>query len=74
MIAKIGYDVRMNGMTRIWKSPPPTDPAHNLQDRILEARGITSRSQFEAFLNPTLMDLDDPNELQGTTEAASVLA
>ena len=74
MIVKIGYDVRMKGMTRIWKSPPPTDPTHNLRDRILEARGITSRIQFDMFLNPTLMDLDDPNELQGATEAATILS
>jgi len=74
MIVKIGYDVEMKGMTRIWKSPPPTNPAHNLRERILEARGITTHSELEAFLNPTLMDLDDPSDLSGADEAAEILA
>ena len=74
MIVKIGYDVEMKGMKRIWKSPPPTNPAHNLRDRILEARGISNQTELEAFLNPTLMDLDDPSALDGATDAAEILA
>jgi len=74
MIVKIGYDVEMQGLTRKWKTPPATNPANNLRDRILEARGITSRSDYEAFLDPKLLQLDDPDEMPGATQAATILA
>ena len=74
MIVKIGYDVEMQGMTRKWKTPPATNPAHKLCDRILEARGITTRGEYEAFLDPKLLQLDDPNEMAGANEAGSILA
>lgn len=64
----------MQGLTKIWKSPPATNPASNLRDRILEARGVTSRSEREAFLDPKLMELDDPSELFGANEAAEIIA
>jgi len=74
MIVKFGYDVAMQGLTRKWKTPPATNPTHNLCDRILEARGIRTRSEYAAFLDPTLLQLDDPNEMPGANEAATILA
>ena len=74
MIVKIGYDVEMQGMTRKWKTPPATNTAHHLCDRILEARGITTRGEYEAFLDPKLLQLDDPNEMPGANEAGTILA
>jgi len=64
----------MQGLTKKWKSPPPTNPASNLRDRILEARGFTNHSDSEAFLDPKLMELDDPSELLGANEAAEIIA
>ncbi len=73
MIVKIGYDVEMHGLTRKWKTPPATNPANNLRDRILEARGITSRSDCEAFLDPKLLQLEDPSMMPGAIDAANIL-
>ena len=64
----------MQGMTRKWKTPPATNPANNLQNRILEARGMTSKQECEAFLDPKLLDLEDPSQLYGATCAAKIMA
>ena len=64
----------MQGMTRKWITPPASNPAHGLCDRILEARGLTTKTQVGAFLDPKLLDLEDPSELQGATQAGEILA
>ncbi|MBT4531096.1 MAG: single-stranded-DNA-specific exonuclease RecJ [Phycisphaerae bacterium] len=64
----------MKGLTRKWKPPPPTNPTSSLQDRILEARGIATTGDAEAFLNPTLLQLDDPDTLPGAIRAGELLA
>ena len=64
----------MQGLTRKWVEPPPTNPTHTLRTRILEARGYATAQEQEAFLNPKLLDLEDPDSLPGATEAGALLA
>ncbi len=61
-------------MTRKWISPPATNPAGNLCTRILEARGISSQNECDAFLDSKLLDLEDPSELHGAVQAAQLIA
>ena len=64
----------MQGLTRTWKTPPPTNPANSLRNRILEARGISTTSEVDAFLDPKLLQLDDPETLPGASQAGELLA
>ncbi len=64
----------MQGLTRKWENPPATNPANNLRDRILQARGMTLGGDITSFLNPTLMELEDPANLSGANEAAKLIA
>jgi single-stranded-DNA-specific exonuclease len=74
MIVKIEYDVEMKGMTRKWNTPPATNPASNLWNRILEARGFKSKSECDVFLNPKLLDLEDPSQVPGAIDAGKLIA
>ena len=39
----------------------------------MEARGLTTRSEMDAFLNPKLLQLEDPAAMPGATDAARIL-
>jgi len=64
----------MKGLTRKWMPPPATNPASHVCNRILEARGVSSQGDHDAFLDPKLLDLEDPSELHGAVDAAKLIA
>jgi single-stranded-DNA-specific exonuclease len=64
----------MNGLTRRWEGPPPTNPRLGLIERILEGRGLANPDDREHFLVPKLSDMADPGELAGVGDAATCLA
>ena len=63
----------MQGLTRRWETPPATDPAKSLVGRILDARGV-GKDLEQAFLDPKLSNLEDPNTLQDAEKAAELLS
>ncbi len=63
----------MKGLTKRWKTPKASDPRLDLVGRILESRGFESNETRDAFLNPTMKDLERPAELPGAVKAAQIL-
>lgn len=63
----------MQGLTKQWLTPDASDPALSIAQRILGARGYTSKDQRDAFLDPKLSMLDDPSTLHGADQAADIL-
>ena len=63
----------MQGLTKRWLTPDASDPALSIAQRILGARGYSSKDQRDAFLDPKLSTLDDPSTLHGAEQAADIL-
>ena len=63
----------MKGLTKRWQAPKASDPRLDLVGRILESRGFESKEARDAFLNPTMKDLERPSELPGAMKAAKLL-
>lgn len=67
------------GLTKVWKprfAPDATaQPAADLVDRVLWARGIDPETDADAFLNPTLRSMHDPSLIPDLDKgAARILA
>ncbi|MBC8523185.1 single-stranded-DNA-specific exonuclease RecJ [PVC group bacterium] len=63
----------MKGLTKRWKPPKASDPRLGLVGRVLEARGFETKDERDAFLNPSMKDLEKPSELDGAIKAAKLL-
>jgi single-stranded-DNA-specific exonuclease len=63
----------MRGLTREWVTPPAADPAKQLVERILDARGIRGSGDVRTFMDPKLSALEDPSELPQVEKAAEIL-
>lgn len=63
----------MQGLTRNWMSPPPSDASKNLRDRILEVRGFVTKEECDDFLQAKWSTLEDPDELPGASLAGKLL-
>jgi hypothetical protein len=63
----------MKGLTKRWKMPMASELGLDLVGRILESRGFESPEERDAFLNPSMMDLEKPSALPGAIEAAALL-
>jgi len=65
--------VTMRGLTKRWNAPKASDPRLDLVGRILESRGFENKDERDAFLNPSMKDLEKPSALPGAMEAATLL-
>ena len=65
--------VIMRGLTKRWNTPKASDPRLDLVGRILESRGFENKDARDAFLNPSMKDLEKPSALPGAMDAATLL-
>ena len=65
--------VTMRGLTKRWNAPKASDPRLDLVGRILESRGFENKEARDAFLNPSMKDLEKPSALPGAMDAATLL-